>query len=51
MVKDVVCGMEISKELADKQKKTAVYENKTYFFCSIDCKKTFLKNPGKYVSR
>jgi len=51
MVKDVVCGMDISDGLAKEQKKTAKYNGKTYYFCSIDCKDAFIRNPKKYLMK
>lgn len=42
---DLVCGMEIDKEIAQK----AEYEGKAYYFCSAHCKDTFLKEPEKYI--
>jgi YHS domain-containing protein len=32
----------------DEQTPTAVYNGKTYHFCSEQCKKEFLANPAKY---
>ena len=29
----------------------AEYEGKTYYFCSEDCRKAFLKNPQKYLPK
>jgi len=42
MIKDVVCRMEVD------EKKTIIksfYNNKTYYFCSVNCKHKFDKNP------
>jgi YHS domain-containing protein len=33
----------------DAKTPTAVYNGKTYHFCSEQCKKEFLANPAKYV--
>jgi Cu+-exporting ATPase len=48
MVKDLVCGMKIdpSKAVA-----TAVYQGKTYYFCSHNCQETFLKSPDKFITK
>jgi YHS domain-containing protein len=46
-VKDLVCGMEIDPETAAG---TSEYEGKTYYFCSPGCKRSFDKDPEKYVS-
>jgi YHS domain-containing protein len=29
---------------------SAVYEGRTYYFCSEDCQKAFLKNPKRYLA-
>lgn len=42
---DPVCKMSVKKEMAD----TAMYEGKIYGFCSKNCKKEFLKDPGAHV--
>ena len=47
MVKDPVCGMEIDpKSAAGKTE----FLGETYYFCSPGCKKSFEKNPQKYVA-
>ncbi|MBP2030808.1 YHS domain-containing protein [Methanohalophilus levihalophilus] len=43
-VKDPVCGMKIDKRTA---KFKSEYEGKTYYFCSLSCKKKFDENPEK----
>lgn len=48
MTKDPVCGMNVDEK---KAASTAVYEGKTYYFCSASCKATFEKSPAKYTSR
>jgi YHS domain-containing protein len=46
MVKDPVCGMDVDpKNAASKSE----YQGKTYYFCSLGCKKDFDKEPQKYV--
>jgi YHS domain-containing protein len=46
MVKDVVCGMEIDPKTAAGKSE---YKGQTYYFCSPGCKKSFDKDPEKYV--
>ncbi len=46
MVKDPVCGMEIDPNSAAAKFDV---EGKTYYFCSMGCKKSFEKEPQKYV--
>ena len=43
---DPVCGMKVKKEDA---KFTHVHNDKTYYFCSEECKDKFVKAPGNYV--
>ena len=42
---DVVCKMKVNKENA---KFTSEYKGKTYYFCSLSCKKEFDEDPEKY---
>jgi YHS domain-containing protein len=45
-VKDPVCGMEIeTKDAAGKSE----FQGQSYYFCSEHCKKSFDKDPQKYV--
>jgi Cu+-exporting ATPase len=46
MVKDPVCGMEVSKDTKFKSE----YNGNTYYFCSRSCKDEFDKNPKKYIN-
>jgi YHS domain-containing protein len=46
-VKDLVCGMDIRPETAAGKSE---YKGKTYYFCSPGCKRSFDKDPEKYVS-
>lgn len=45
-MRDPVCGMEVTRDTAEARSN---YEGQTYYFCSLDCKETFDKNPEKYV--
>ncbi|MFQ6002822.1 MAG: HAD-IC family P-type ATPase, partial [Candidatus Zixiibacteriota bacterium] len=45
MIKDPVCGMEVTKEEAAA---TSTYEGKVYYFCSKNCRERFDQNPVKY---
>jgi YHS domain-containing protein len=47
MVIDPVCGMEIDPRTAAGKSE---YQGKTYYFCSVGCKKAFDKEPQKFVS-
>jgi len=42
---DPICGMKVGKDVPNK----SVYKGKTYYFCALNCKQTFDKNPEKYV--
>jgi len=44
---DPVCGMTIEDTDAVG---TSVYEDKTYHFCSNDCKEEFDENPEDYTA-
>jgi YHS domain-containing protein len=44
--RDPVCGMELTPETAEA---TSEYQGRTYYFCSVEDKETFDKNPEKYV--
>jgi Cu+-exporting ATPase len=45
--KDPVCGMDITAESAAGKSE---YKGQTYYFCSTGCKKSFDKEPEKYLS-
>lgn len=51
MVRDPVCGTEVSKEMARMAEGLNNYKHKTYYFCSRPCKVKFLKEPEKYVAK
>jgi YHS domain-containing protein len=46
MVIDPVCGMEIDPKTAAGKSE---YQGKTYYFCSLGCKRDFDKDPEKYT--
>ena len=43
---DLVCGMELAP---DEAKFSSEYKEKTYYFCSENCKQHFDNNPEKYA--
>jgi Cu+-exporting ATPase len=47
-VKDPVCGMEIDPETAAGKSE---YKGQTYYFCAPGCKKSFDKDPEKYLGQ
>lgn len=47
-VKDPVCGMDVDPTTAAGKSE---YKGQTYYFCSPGCKKSFEKDPEKYVSQ
>jgi RND family efflux transporter MFP subunit len=49
LVKDPVCGKDVSQKRADKQGRKSVHGGKTYYFDSEECKKQFEKEPGRYA--
>jgi Cu+-exporting ATPase len=44
---DPVCGMVVKDETANA---TYDFNGKTYYFCSIECKEEFRKDPEKYLN-
>ena len=46
MVKDPVCGMEFDESQAAAQ---TVYQDRAYYFCSEDCRRTFEANPKEFI--
>jgi Cu+-exporting ATPase len=48
MERDVVCGMQVD---SDKAAGKSDYNGKTYYFCSLGCKKKFDGNPGQYAGK
>jgi YHS domain-containing protein len=48
MTKDPVCGMDVDPKTATEKSE---YQGKTYYFCSAGCKKSFDKEPLKYVGK
>lgn len=47
MEKDPVCGMEVDPKTATDK---SIYQGKTYYFCSPGCKRSFDKEPQKYLN-
>jgi YHS domain-containing protein len=45
-VKDLVCGMDIDPNTAAGKSE---YKGQTYYFCSPGCKKSFDKEPERYI--
>jgi YHS domain-containing protein len=43
---DPVCKMKVDES---KPAATSEYKGKTYYFCAVGCKKSFDKNPEKYL--
>ena len=48
MAKDPVCGMQVDEKTAAGKSE---YKGQTYYFCSPGCKKSFDKEPEKYVNK
>jgi len=47
-VRDPVCGMDIDPAAAAGRSE---YKGQTYYFCSLGCKKSFDKDPEKYLGQ
>ncbi|PKO16625.1 MAG: YHS domain-containing protein [Chloroflexi bacterium HGW-Chloroflexi-10] len=48
MVKDPICNMDVDPVSAAGK---SDYLGKTYYFCSLGCKKAFDKEPQKYIGK
>jgi len=48
LVKDLVCGMEIDPASAAG---SSEYEGQKYYFCNLNCKKSFDAEPEKYAKK
>jgi Cu+-exporting ATPase len=46
MITDPVCGMMVSEETMVAKSE---YKGKEYWFCHLNCKKTFDEDPDKYI--
>ena len=46
--KDPVCGMDVTPETAAG---TSEYKGVTYYFCAPGCKRSFDKDPEKFVGK
>jgi P-type Cu+ transporter len=46
MVKDPVCGMQVDEKQA---KASAQHQERTFFFCSTECRQQFLQEPDRYA--
>jgi len=49
LVKDPVCGVDVSVNKAEKAGRKSKYKDVTYYFSSDDCKQKFDKNPVQYI--
>jgi Cu(I)/Ag(I) efflux system membrane fusion protein len=49
--KDPVCGTDVSRLKAEKAGRRSVYQGKTYYFDSEECKQKFEKEPDRYVKQ
>lgn len=46
--KDPTCGMEVTPQSAAAK---SDYQGQTYYFCCAGCKRSFDKDPEKYLSQ
>lgn len=49
MMKDAVCGMNVSEQHSTEKGLTSQVNGKTYYFCSKQCKKKFSQNPAQFT--
>ena len=50
-VKDPVCGMAIDQNKAMAAGRKIDYRSTTYFFCSDQCRRNFMKDPARYADK
>ena len=48
MAMDPICGMTVNEKTAQLKSE---YDGQTYYFCSPGCKRSFDKEPQKYVGK
>ncbi|HJU04712.1 MAG TPA: YHS domain-containing protein [Nitrospiraceae bacterium] len=48
MEKDVICGMQVDPQKAAGQSE---HQGRTYYFCSMGCKRKFDQNPAQYAGK
>ena len=48
METDPVCNMQVDPNTAAG---TSEYQGKSYYFCSVGCKKLFDANPAQYIAK
>jgi len=48
MAVDPVCKMKVDEKSAAAKYE---YKGKTYYFCAVGCKETFVKNPDQYLKK
>ena len=51
LVKDPVCGADVAVRKAEKTGRISIYQGKTYYFSSLECKQQFDKNPNRYLEK
>jgi RND family efflux transporter MFP subunit len=49
--KDLVCGIDVSVNKAEKAGTKSIYKGKTYYFSSDECKQQFDKDPERYIGK
>jgi len=47
VAKDPVCGMDVDPKKAAAQSN---YQGQMIYFCAVECKEKFDRDPGRYVS-
>jgi len=49
--RDVVCGKQVTKGLAEEAGRTVVHQGRTFYFCSSDCMLDFLADINSYLAK
>ncbi|OGD12698.1 MAG: hypothetical protein A2W20_01385 [Candidatus Aminicenantes bacterium RBG_16_66_30] len=51
LAEDPVCGTPVSVKKAEEDGRKSVYQGKTYYFCSVECRERFDKEPQRYAGK
>jgi Cu(I)/Ag(I) efflux system membrane fusion protein len=51
LAEDPVCGVPVSVKKAEEDGRKSVYKGTTYYFCSVECRDRFEKEPQKYAGK
>lgn len=49
MAKDLVCGMTLDEQGAERAGLTSQHQGQTFYFCGPGCKRQFAQGPQRYI--